>query len=42
MDIVLDAKKGGTNVLAVRAGRPVTQTTSSKEDASPFTGIYTA
>jgi hypothetical protein len=25
------AKKGGTNVLAVRAGRPVTQTTSSSE-----------
>ncbi|MGB9408511.1 MAG: hypothetical protein WCA89_13310, partial [Terracidiphilus sp.] len=35
------AKKGGTNGLAVRAGRPVTQTTSSREDASSITGIYT-
>jgi hypothetical protein len=34
-------KKGGTNGLAVRAGRPVTQTTSSREDASSITGIYT-
>ena len=33
-------KKDGTNGLAVRAGRPVTQTTSGLERLS-ITGIYT-
>jgi hypothetical protein len=38
------AKKDGTNGLAVRAGRPVTQLTSNLGAASStgsFTGIYT-
>ena len=41
---VLAQKKGGTSVLAARAGRPVTQTTSSFGggiSASSSTGIYT-
>ena len=36
------SRSGEFDVLAVRAGRPVTQTTSSREDASSMTGIYTA
>jgi hypothetical protein len=40
----LGAKKDGTNGLAVRAGRPVTQLTSSSGTAgyaASITGIYT-
>jgi len=41
---LLAQKKGGTSGLAARAGRPVTQTTSSFGggiSASSSTGIYT-